>query len=312
MTIAIPTGVQIFCWIATMWMGRARLTVPMLFLLGFIFTFVNGGITGVMLASVPFDKQAHDTFFVVAHLHYVLLGGGIMPLFGAFYYWFPKITGRMLGDTLGKWHAWLFVIGVNVTFFPMHLLGLDGMPRRIYTYLAPTGWGTLNMIATIGAFTIATAVLLFIINALRSWRGGAIAGENPWDSSGLEWAATSPPASYNFAFPIVVRDRHPLWAARAEHEIITGLRRDRREGLLTTIVDARIDSRHVDPEPSFWPAYLAGCMAVIFIGSIFSPYFVLGGIVLSFVGLLGWALESSRRLDIEIVALPDGTLVEGR
>jgi cytochrome c oxidase subunit I+III len=312
MTIAIPTAVQIFCWIATLWAGRARFTVAMLFLLGFNFTFVNGGITGVMLASVSFDKQAHDTFFVVAHLHYVLLGGGIMPLFGAFYYWFPKVTGRMLSETLGKWHAWLFIIGVNVTFFPMHVLGLEGMPRRIYTYLAPTGWGTLNLVATIGAFTIATGVLVFVINALRSWRGGAIAGENPWDSAGLEWATTSPPASYNFAFPLVVRDRHPLWATTIEHEAMTGLRTDRRESLLTTTVDARPDSRHVDPDPSIWPAYLAGCMAVVFIGSIFSPYFVLGGIGLSLAGLLGWGLASVNRVQHEIVQLPDGTLVEGR
>ncbi|HEY4305404.1 MAG TPA: cytochrome c oxidase subunit I [Gemmatimonadaceae bacterium] len=312
MTIAIPTGVQIFCWIATLWAGRPRLTVAMLFLLGFIFTFVNGGITGVMLASVSFDKQAHDTFFVVAHLHYVLLGGGIMPLFGAFYYWFPKVTGRMLGETLGKWHAWLFVIGVNVTFFPMHILGLDGMPRRIYTYLAPTGWGTLNFVATIGAFTIALGVLIFLINVLLSVRGGESAGENPWHSSGLEWATTSPAPVYNFAFPIIVHERHPLWAATVEHEIITGLRRDRREGLLTTTVDARPDSRHVDPDPSGWPAYLAGCMGVVFIGSIFSPYFVLGGIVLSFAGLLGWGTQSANRIQTEIVALLDGTLVERR
>ncbi|MGE5102638.1 MAG: cbb3-type cytochrome c oxidase subunit I, partial [Deltaproteobacteria bacterium] len=172
MLIAIPTGVQIFCWIATMWAGRPRFATPLLFILGFIFTFVNGGITGVMLASVAFDKQAHDTFFVVAHLHYVLLGGGVMPLFGAFYYWYPKVTGRMLSETLGKWHFWLFVIGVNVTFFPMHILGLNGMPRRVYTYLAATGWGPLNLLATLGAVTIAVSVLVFIINAVKSWRGG--------------------------------------------------------------------------------------------------------------------------------------------
>jgi cytochrome c oxidase subunit 1 len=310
MTIAIPTGVQIFCWIATLWAGRPRITVAMLFLLGFVITFVNGGITGVMLASVSFDKQAHDTFFVVAHLHYVLLGGGIMPLFAAFYFWFPKVVGRMLGETLGKWQAWLFIIGVNVTFFPMHILGLEGMPRRIYTYLAPTGWGPLNLVATIGALTIAFSVLLFLINVFKSWRGGVGAGDNPWHSSGLEWATTSPPASYNFVFPLVVRDRHPLWATTVELEAMTGLRTDRREGLLTTSFDAHPDSRHVDPTESIWPAWLAGCMAVIFIGSIFSPYYVLGGIGLSLVGLYGWGKQSADRIEREIVQLPDGAVVE--
>ena len=312
MTIAVPTGVQIFCWIATLWAGRPRITVAMLFLLGFIITFVNGGITGVMLASVSFDKQAHDTFFVVAHLHYVLIGGGLMPLFAAFYFWYPKIVGRLMSESLGKWNAWLFIIGVNVTFFPMHILGLEGMPRRIYTYLAPTGWGPLNLLATIGALTIAFSVLLFVINAIKSARTGEIAGDNPWHASGLEWATTSPARPYNFVFPLVVRDRHPLWRTTVEHEVMTGLRTDRKEALLTTAFDAHPDSRHTDPNESIWPAWLAGCMGVIFIGSIFSPYFVLGGIGLSLIGLYGWGKQSADRLEPELVALPDGAMVEAR
>jgi len=228
MLIAIPTAVQIFCWIATMWSGRTQFATPLLFVLGFIFTFVNGGITGVMLASVAFDKQAHDTFFVVAHLHYVLLGGGVMPLFAAFYYWFPKITGRMLGETLGKWHFWLFVIGVNVTFFPMHILGLNGMPRRVYTYLAASGWGPLNLLATVGAVTIATSVLLFVINAIKSWIGGEVAGPDPWKSSGLEWAVSSPPPSFNFLHTPIVTSRHPLWDTSLDQPFATGLSMDRR------------------------------------------------------------------------------------
>ncbi|HXD47538.1 MAG TPA: cytochrome c oxidase subunit I [Gemmatimonadaceae bacterium] len=310
MVIAIPTGVQIFCWIATMWLGRARLTVPMLFVLGFIFTFVNGGITGVMLASVAFDKQAHDTFFVVAHLHYVLLGGGVMPLFGAFYFWFPKVTGRILNATLGKVHFWLFLIGVNVTFFPMHILGLEGMPRRVYTYLAPTGWGPLNLVASIGAVTIALSVLVFLINAIRSWTHGEPAGENPWDSSGLEWAVPSPPPSYNFLHSPVVRSRHPLWDTDVELPVVTGLRTDRKEVLITSTFDAMPDSRHSSPEPSIWPAYLALCMGVVFIGSIFSPYYVLGGLGLSMIGLFGWGWQSSKRIESELVAVPNGAMVE--
>jgi cytochrome c oxidase subunit I+III len=306
MLIAIPTAVQIFCWLATIWSGRPEFRTPFLFILGFIFTFVNGGITGVMLASVAFDKQAHDTFFVVAHLHYVLLGGGVMPLFGAFYFWFPKVTGRMLSETLGKWHFWLFVIGVNVTFFPMHILGLNGMPRRVYTYLASTGWGTLNLIATIGAVTIFVSVCVFLVNAIKSWFGGEIAGANPWQSYGLEWATTSPAPSYNFVHTPVTTSRHPLWDTAIELPVVTGLRTDRREILCTTTFDARPDSRHEHPSPSIWPLYLAICMGVTFIGSIFTPYLVLVGLGMALIGLFFWAWQSiSEHRGPDLVSAPD-------
>jgi cytochrome c oxidase subunit I+III len=305
MLIAIPTGVQIFCWIVTMWAGRPRFTTAMLFVLGFIFTFVIGGITGVMLASVSFDQQAHDTFFVVAHLHYVLLGGGVMPLLGAFYFWFPKVTGRILDETLGKWHFWLFAIGVNLTFFPMHILGLDGMPRRIYTYLAPTGWGPLNLVASIGALTIAISMAIFVFNAIRSWWWGEPAGADPWSSSGLEWATPSPAPSYNFLHTPIVGSRHPLWEPTVDAPVLVGLRNDRREVLLTTTFDALPDSRNHHPNPSIWPLYVALCMGVTFIGSIFSPYFILGGIGLAFVGLAGWAWQSTHPSPHERVASPD-------
>jgi cytochrome c oxidase subunit I+III len=301
MLIAIPTGVQIFCWLATIWSGRPELRTPMLFVLGFFFTFVNGGITGVMLASVAFDKQAHDTFFVVAHLHYVLIGGGLMPLFGAFYFWFPKITGRLLSETLGKWNFWLFVIGVNVTFFPMHVLGLNGMPRRVYTYLPETGWGPLNLVATIGAYTIALSVLVFIANVVRAFVRGPVADANPWESYGLEWAVPSPPPPYNFVHTPVATSRHPLWETSIELPVMTGLRADRREVLMTTAFDARPESRHNHPTDSIWPLYLAGCMGVVFIGSIFSPYFVLGGLGLSLIGLAGWGWTGAQKLQRERV-----------
>jgi hypothetical protein len=259
-----------------------------------------------MLASVAFDKQAHDTFFVVAHLHYVLLGGGVMPLFGAFYFWFPKVTGRMLGETLGKWHFWLFLIGVNVTFFPMHILGLNGMPRRVYTYLETTGWGTLNLVSSLGAVIIAASVVVFLVNALKSWFAGEAAGPNPWNSSGLEWATTSPAPVYNFVHVPVTTSRHPLWDTTVELPVLTGLRSDRREVLCTTTFDAQPDSRHEHPEPSIWPLYLAGCMGVIFIGSIFSPYFVLGGLGLSVIGLFFWAWKgTNEHQGPDIVAAPD-------
>ena len=305
MLIAIPTGIQIFCWIATMWSGRPRLTTPMLFVLGFLFTFVIGGLTGVMLASVTFDKQAHDTFFVVSHLHYVLLGGAVMPLFGAFYFWFPKVTGRLLSETLGKWNVWLFVIGVNVAFFPMHILGLNGMPRRIYTYLAETGWGPLNLLATAGAVVIVVSVVIFIVNVAVSWRGGALAGPNPWASSGLEWATTSPAPSYNFVHTPVVLGRHPLWDSVGPFPVITGLRTDRREVLVTTVFDARPDHRHKEPDASIWPFVLSLAMGVTWIGSIFTPWAVPTGFAMTLLVMLGWGWQSSRVTDVERVETED-------
>jgi cytochrome c oxidase subunit 1 len=186
MLIAIPTGIQIFCWIATLWDGRPQFRTPLLFVLGFFFIFVIGGLTGVMLASVPLNAQVHDTYFVVAHLHYVLIGGAVFPLFGAFYYWFPKVTGRLLDERAGRWKFWLFFIGFNLTFFPMHQLGLIGMPRRVYTYPGGLGWDELNLLASIGAALIAGSVALFLANAIWSRRSGQIAGDDPWHAGTLE------------------------------------------------------------------------------------------------------------------------------
>jgi len=308
MLITIPTAVQIFCWIATLWGSRPRLAVPLLFVLGFFFTFVNGGITGVMLASVAFDKQAHDTFFVVAHLHYVLLGGGVMPLFGALHFWFPKVTGRLLNERLGKWQFWLFITGVNLTFFPMHILGLNGMPRRVYTYLPETGWGPLNLLATVGAVIIVLSVVVFLVNVAKSWKGGEIAGDNPWNSSGLEWAVPSPPPSYSFLHTPFVTGRHPLWETTDGLPVVTGLSVHERQVLVTTTFDAVPDYRHSMPSSSIWPMYLALCMGLVFIGSIFSPYFVLGGLGISLLGLVGWAWTASNKREEERVALPDGAV----
>jgi cytochrome c oxidase subunit 1 len=210
----------------------------------------------------------------------------------------------MLSERLGKWHFWLFVVGANVTFFPMHKLGLDGMPRRVYTYLAGTGWGTLNLVATIGAYTMALGVLVFVINAIVSRRSGEIAGENPWQSSGLEWAMASPPPSYNFVHAPVVESRHPLWDTTVDLPVLTGFRTDRREVLVTTTFDAQPDSRHEHPNGSIWPLYLALCMGVVFIGSIFTPYAVLGGLGLSMIGLAGWGWAGSHSSGHERVATP--------
>ena len=209
--IAIPTAVKIFNWIATVWGGKVILRAPMLFALGFIAMFLIGGLNGAALAVVPFDYQVTDSYFVVAHLHYVLFGGSVFGIFAGIYYWFPKMTGRFLGDRLGQVQFWLMMIGVNLTFFPMHLLGLLGMPRRIYTYPANLGWNLDNLLATIGAFIIAVSVLVFLWNLFVSLGNGQKAGDDPWDAFTLEWDTSSPPAHYNFLTIPTVRSRRPFY-----------------------------------------------------------------------------------------------------
>jgi len=274
MMIAIPSAVQIFCWLATLWTGKLSFKTPLLFVLAFFFVLVLGGMTGLMLAAVPIDLQVHDTYFVVAHLHYVLIGGAVFPLFGAFYYWFPKITGRMLSERLGRWNFWLFLIGFNVTFFPMHLLGLQGMPRRVYTYGAEMGWGGLNALASLGALTIAVSMLLFILNVWRSLRHGEQAGADPWGAGTLEWSIASPPPACNFAAIPVVAGRDPLWEPDALPAHVSGLSVDSREVLMTTVVDAHPETRESFPEPTIWPMLGALATTVLFIGSIFTPWAV--------------------------------------
>jgi cytochrome c oxidase subunit I len=213
LAIAVPTGVKIFNWLATMWGGRIHFTSAMLFALGFIVTFTIGGISGVQFSLVPVDWQLTDTYYVVAHFHYVLVGGSFLAVIAAIYYWFPKMSGRMLDERLGKWHFWLTMLGFNVTFFPMHILGLMGMPRRVFTYPDLPGWGAINFAETVGAFVLGGSVLIFIWNILISLRHGQIAGDNPWGAGGLEWATSSPPPLYNFATipPVPIRSSLPLW-----------------------------------------------------------------------------------------------------
>src|SRR6266404_2627183 len=211
MLVAVPTGIKIFNWIATIWGGKISFKVPMLFSLAFLFQFLVAGLTGVMMGVVPFDWQLTDTYFVVAHFHYVLVGAIIFMDFAAIYYWFPKATGRMLSETLGKWHFWLFLIGFHLTFDTLHIPGILGMPRRIYTYRADRGWSGLNTICTIGAVFQTAALLVFVFNIVRSLRKGRKAGNDPWDAWTLEWATNSPPPEYNFAKVPVVKSRRPLW-----------------------------------------------------------------------------------------------------
>ncbi|NNM76277.1 cytochrome c oxidase subunit I [Sphingomonas sp. ID1715] len=288
MTVSIPAGVQIFCWIATIWAGRPRFEVPLLYVIAFIVTFVIGGLSGVMVASVPLDLQMHDTYFVVAHFHYVLIGGGVFPLLGAVTYWFPKITGRMMSETLGRWSFGLLFVGFNLTFMPMHWTGLMGMPRRVYTYPAGMGWDMLNLLSTVGAFLTAVAVLLFAINVLRSWKLGAIAGSNPWNAATLEWSTTSPPQPYNFAHIPVVESRTPLWDMGDQLPVMTGLRVDERETLLTSVIDAAPDLREPSPEPTIWPLWAALFTTALFVGSIFTPWAIVYGAVPVALVLIAW------------------------
>jgi cytochrome c oxidase subunit I+III len=216
----------------------------------------------------------HDTYFVVAHLHYVLIGGAVFPLFGAFCYWYPKITGRMMSERLGQWSFWLLFAGFNTTFFPMHWLGVHGMPRRVYTYPSGMGWDTMNAVATLGAVTMVLGLLLFVVNVWRSRRSGALAGDNPWGAGTLEWATTSPPPAANFDALPVVHGREPLWQPAREPSQVRGLAVRQREVLVTTVLDAKPDHRVVFPSSSIWPFASAVLTTVLFVSSIFTPWAV--------------------------------------
>jgi cytochrome c oxidase subunit I len=288
MLIAVPNGVQIFCWIATLWGGRPAFRTPLLFVLGFFFIFVTGGLSGIMLASVPIDTQVHDTYFVVAHFHYVLIGGAVFPLIGAIYFWFPKITGRMMSERMGKWNFWLAFLGFNLAFFPMHILGLQGMPRRVYTYQPEMGWGALNLLVTVGAVILLISFALFLWNVLSSNRTGEPAGDNPWDAGTLEWATASPPPPQNFDRIPLVTSREPLWAERESLPSVAGLAVNSRQLIVGTVTEARPELRESSPEPSIWPLLAAIAVAGTFLGSIFTPYAVVWGAIPIAIALVGW------------------------
>ena len=288
MAIAVPAGVQIFCWLTTIWLGRPVFKVPFLFILAFFFTFVLGGLTGVMVASVPLDTQVHDTYFVVAHFHYVLIGGAVFPLLGGVYYWFPKITGRMMSERIGRWVVALLFLGFNFTFFPMHILGLQGMTRRVYTYQAEMGWGGMNLFVSLMSLVLAAGFLLFVIDVARAARHGPPAGDNPWDAPTLEWATSSPPPPYNFARIPVVTGASPLWDERDSLPVATGLSVHRRELLITSMAEARPEARETSPRNSIWPFWSAVTASVLLVGSIFTPWAVVWGTIPVAVTLIGW------------------------
>jgi cytochrome c oxidase subunit I+III len=307
--VAIPTGVQIFVWIASVW-GSHRLVwkSPFLFSVGFVVTFVFGGISGVALGSVPFDWQVHDTYFVVAHFHYVLMGGMVFPMLAGLHFWWPKVTGRLLSEPLAKWTFAFTFVGLNLAFFPMHLSGLWGMPRRVYTYPAGIGLELPNLISSIGAFTFAAGILLLLYNAASSLRRGAIAGNDPWHADSLEWATSSPPARYNFAVIPSVAGRSPLWT-HAEHDpaepghaqpahedehISVELREDRRETVITSVGTATPEARNIVAGPSVLPFLAAISAAIAIIGGAISVWLVPLGVVLGFASIAAWNWPEQR------------------
>ena len=291
-TISIPSAVQIFAWLATMYYGRVIFATPMLFALGFIVQFVIGGISGVMTAAVPFDWQATDTYFVVAHIHYVLAGGTLFCVFAGIYYWYPKMFGRMLDERLGKLSFWVMFVGFNVGFFPMHVSGLLGMPRRVYTYAPSPGVDAANLISTIGAYVFAIGVLVTLWNVVRSRATGAVAGPNPWGAGTLEWLAQSPPENYNFASMPVVSGRDPLWT----NAVSPGPAYDAdRLTPRTSALDADIEAAVELPDDNYWPVAAAVTLLVAF-GALLTRWYWLFGLALA-ATLLGsarwmWPLQT--------------------
>jgi cytochrome c oxidase subunit I+III len=286
--IVIPASVQFACWIAALWKGRPTFQTPLLFVLGFMTIFLLGGLSGVTLASVPFNVQVHDTFYVVAHFHYVLIGGAVFPLIGGVYYWLPKMTGRMMDERLGRVNFWTLFAGFNITFFPMHIVGLMGMPRRVYTYPAYMGWNTLNLISSLGAVLLVAGGVLLLANMVRSLRSGATAGDNPWHADTLEWATSSPPPVYNFLEMPIVEGRHALWQRSPQPPVITGIDSTTREVLVTDVMDAEPAHRAQMPAPSIWPFLSAVATSGLLVGAIFTPWAVVYGAVPIAVTLIGW------------------------
>jgi cytochrome c oxidase subunit 1 len=281
MLIAIPTGVKIFNWIGTVVGGSIQYKTPMYFALGFVAMFIIGGLSGVMHASPPADLQQTDTYFIVAHFHYVLFGGSIFALTAGAYYWFPKMTGRMLSEALGKVHFWLMFIGFNLTFAPMHILGLNGMPRRVYTYSAEMGFGFWNGIETAGSLILGFSFLVFIINIVKTLRSGAVAPADPWNGATLEWSIPSPPQEWNFAVEPTVDSRDPLWELKRAHG-----------GTLPE--PARVSGKGIHlPSPSYWPVVTAIGTALTLIGFLMHVKLavILAGVAITMLGIFSWAFE---------------------
>ena len=301
MAVAIPTGIQVFAWIATLWNGRPALRVPLLYILGFLFVFVLGGLTGVMVALVPYDWQVHDTHFVVAHLHYVLFGGMVFPLFAAFYYWLPLFSGRLPSERLSRLAFWMIFAGFNITFLPMHVTGLVGMPRRAFTYLPHLGWEGLNLVSTVGGFLSAIGVGMFMLDFLLHFVHGRRAPRNPWQAGTLEWMLTAPVPPYNFTAIPRVHGREPLWDEpdpaphdAGSHGWLDDANVQRRETLMTGTLDARPEAVIVLPGNTWVPFVCAVFAGLFFAGFVAKIYWLSAlGAALTLGALLFWAWHGS-------------------
>ena len=288
MLIAVPTGIKVFNWIGTIWGGSLKLNTPMLFSLGFIAMFLIGGVSGVMHAVSASDAQQQDTYFIPAHIHYVLFGGAIMALMSGIYYWFPKFSGKMFDEKMGKIHFWLMIVGQNITFFPMHFVGMDGMPRRIYTYVEGMGWEMWNGVATFGVFILIAGFLVFIYNMVISWKNGEKAPSDPWDGRTLEWSIPSPPPEYDFKEIPVVRSLDDWWATKhgSPHKEVP-VSGGSGEG----------DGHDIHlPQPSYWPFVVAMGILIAGYGVVFNQLIVPWalasiGTFIGFVGVYAWSLE---------------------
>jgi cytochrome c oxidase subunit 1/cytochrome c oxidase subunit I+III len=303
LVITIPGGIQIFAWVTTMLRGRLVLATPMLFVVGFLISFVAGGLTGVMFAVVPFDQQVTDSYFVVAHFHYVLFGGAVFPILAAVYYWMPKITGRLLSERLGKLSFWLIFGGFNLLFFPMHISGLLGMPRRVYTFLPGLGWDGWNLASSIGAYVVAFGFLATLVNLLWSLRRGRPAGDDPWGGDSLEWATSSPPPPYNFAAIPVVHSAYPLWEDRFRERLDAARGSQQRqlagdhEVLRTSELDAEPERAIEMPEETVVPLLVALGFLLAFAGLLAGWYLVAAlGVPVVLAGLAAWAWPRRQEL----------------
>jgi len=307
LVIVFPSAVAVFAWLATIWTGRPVITTAFLFFSATILLFVIGGVSGFMTASVPVDWQLTDTYFVVAHIHYVLIGINVFPVVGGVYFWFPKMTGKLLNERLGRWNFWTLFIGFNLGFLPMHLSGLWGMPRRVYTYADGMGWNTLNMITSIGSFVFAIGVALLIVNVLKSLKSGAPAGNNPWDAPTLEWATTSPPPPYNFPVIPTVASRHPLWEEQLGDAVRSSIDRgmlldEGKETIGTTALDAVPNMILEMPEDSYAPFLLTVGLSVLFVGMLVKLFTIIWiGVAVTAVALLFWMWPRRQLLEREWV-----------
>jgi cytochrome c oxidase subunit I+III len=299
--IVVPSAIQLFAWIATIVTGTPDFKTPMLFIVGFIVYFIIGGLSGITLAAIPFDQQVHDSYYVVAHFHFVIFGAAVFPILGGMYFWFPKVTGRMYHEGVGKLSFWLTFVGTFVTFFPMHIVGILGMPRRNYTYASGLGWSLLNFIESIGAYILAVGLVMIVANLVVSRFRGAVAGNDPFGGDTLEWSTTSPPPPYNYPVIPTVSSPYPMWD---EHDRELDNRRlDHGEGLLelghetpaTTAEDAILDEILSMPSHSIWPPLTALTLAGVFAMLVTAHYWIaLGFLALCGLTLIGWHYKEAE------------------